>query len=39
MSKFSKPVSNTWLTEKCAEMFTAADEVKRKDFKAPPNHI
>jgi hypothetical protein len=20
-------------------MFAAADEVKRKDFKAPPNHI
>jgi hypothetical protein len=27
------------LTAKCTETFTAADLVKKKDFKAPPNHI
>jgi hypothetical protein len=39
MGKFAKPDNFGWLTAKCAEMFTAANEVKRKDFKAPPNHI
>jgi len=39
MGKFAKPDNFSWLTAKCAEMFAAADQVKKKDFKAPPNHI
>jgi len=39
MAKFSKPDNIAWLTTKCGEMFAAADLVKKKDFKAPPNHI
>jgi len=39
MAKFQKPENFGWLTAKCAETFAAADLVKKKDFKAPPNHI
>jgi len=39
MAKFKKPDDISFLSKLNAETYTQLDEVKRKDFKAPPNHI
>jgi hypothetical protein len=39
MAKFKKPEDITFLGKLGTEVWAQTDEVKRKDFKAPPNHI
>lgn len=39
MAKFKKPEDISFLGKLAAETWTQVDEVKRKDFKAPPNHM
>ncbi len=39
MAKFKKPADISFLSKLGTETWTQIDEVKRKDFKAPPHHI
>ena len=39
MAKFKKPDDISFLGKLGGETWTELDQVKRKDFKAPPNHI